>query len=145
MMCHVGNTIHLGQLKKKGIISVYPAREFDIASQRNYSLFCKERNPKKVPENRKSPFGIPTKGFSKKNLPVTFSNSVSFSLFLFSAKTIEAFLVFFFFFLSVSCFCFLSTVCCAECVFGYLVLGLRLGLWFSLIFRVSLSYVCKRG
>ena len=89
---------------------------------KNYSLFCKERNPKKVPKNRKSPFGIPMKGF--KSSPNVY-------------QIVFPFLCF--------CFCFLSTVCCAECVFGYLVLGLRLGLWFSFIFRVSLSYVCKRG
>ena len=109
---------------------------------KNYSLFCKERNPKKVPENRKSPFGIPTKGFkSSRNV---YQTVFPFLCFCFPRKPSKLF-SFSFFFLSVSCFCFLNTVCCAECVFGYLVLGLRLGLWFSLNFKVSLSYVCKRG
>ena len=105
---------------------------------KNYSLFCKERNPKKVPENRKSPFGIPTKGFKySRNV---YQTVFPFLCLCFPRKPSKIF-SFFFFFLSVSCFCFLGTVCCAECVFGYLVLRL----WFSLIFGVSLSYACKRG
>ena len=83
---------------------------------KNYSLFCKEINPKKVPENRKSPFGIPTKGFkSSRNV---YQTVFPFLYFCFPRKPSKLFSFFFFLFLA-----FVSSV-------QFVVLSVCLVIWY---------------